>query len=215
VKLIGVALVLTARGAVAAELSGPQLLRRSAAAYTALRSYTGTTTVRSEVKRAGRSIARTASASIRFHRPGTIRIEGTDVTGRPFRIVSDGRTTWSAPTSRANPARQRMPNLQAAVAGLTAVSLGAAATVPAALLNFRWGNPFPRGDGSRRGPDQRIDGHPCYQVVDADARIARRYWIDRRSFLLRQMTEEQNARQLAAITPGAGLDSRVVRYSFR
>jgi hypothetical protein len=214
-KLLGLSLVLAARGAVAAELSGSQLLRRSAAAYAALRSYAGTTTVRSEVKRDGRTIARTASASIRFRRPGTVRIEGTDVTGRPFRIVSDGRTTWSAPTSRANPARQQMPNLETAVAGLTGVSLGASAAVPAALLNLRWGNPFPQGAGSRRGPDQRIDGHPCYQVIDAGARVTRRYWIDRRSFLLRQLREEQNARQLAAITPGAGLQSRVVRYSFR
>jgi len=213
-KIIGLALLLAARGAAAAEMSGSQLLQKSAASYAALRSYAGSARVRSEVQVGRTKIAQTATAVIRFQRPGRIRIEGKDVTGRPYRIISDGRATWSAPTSRTNPAAQQMANVQMAIIGMTGIAAGAPATLPAMLLNLRWGNPFLHREGSRRLPDERIDGRDCYKVVHTDANTTRSYWIDRRTFLLRQMQEAQDARQLAAFGRGAAVTSRVVRYSF-
>src|SRR5947209_7806854 len=68
----------TARGA--AGMSGPQLLRMSAAAYAALHSYSGTTTVHSEVRLGQSKVAQSATAAVRFQRPAKIRIEGKDVT---------------------------------------------------------------------------------------------------------------------------------------
>jgi hypothetical protein len=211
---LALALSLTARGAAAAEMSGPQLLRQSAAAYAALRSYAGTTTVRSAVTVGPRRVAQTATAVIRFQRPDKIRIEGKDVTGHPYMIVSDGHTIWSRPISRTNPGWQKLPILEMAIAGMTGVTVGAPSTVPAALLKLRWGNPFLLVDGSRRGPNERLEGHDCYKVVRADASITRTYWIDIHSFLLRGMKEEQNAQQLSALSRGAALSARVVAYAF-
>jgi hypothetical protein len=214
-SIVWLALALAAPRAAAAPLTGPQILQKSAAAYAALPAYVGAATVQSAVTAGRQKIAQTATAVIQFQRPDKIRIEGKDVTGQPYRIVSDGREVWSAPTSRTNPGWQKMPNVQAAIIGMTGPAAGAPATLPALLLSMPWGNPFPRVDGSRRGPDVKIDGHACFQVVRADPSTMRSYWIDRQSFLLRRMKEEQNARQLSALSRAAALHSRVVVYSFR
>jgi len=213
-RTVWLGLLLAARGTAAAEMSGTQLLQKSAAAYAALRSYAGTTQVRSEVQVGPTKVAQSATAAVRFQRPGQIRIEGKDATGRPYSIVSDGRVTWSAPTSRTNPASQKLPNVEMAIVGLTGIAIGAPATVPAALMNLRWGNPFTHRVGSRRLPDERIAGHDCYKVLHTDANTTRTYWIDRGTLLLRRMKEEQNARQLSALGRGAALTSHVVLYSF-
>src|SRR4051812_14473500 len=168
-RIVWLGLLLAARGAAGAEMSGSPLLQKSAAAYAALRSYAGTTRVRSEVQVGPTKVAQTATAAIRFQRPGRIRIEGKDATGRPYHIISDGRVTSSAPTSRTNPAWQKMPTVEMAIVGLTGIGVGAPATVPAALMNLRWGNPFTHRMGSRRLPDERIDGQACYTVLHTDA----------------------------------------------
>ena len=86
---------------VAAELTAEQILEKSEAAYLALKSYEGTTTVNSVIDAGSLKMEQTAAAKITFARPGKIRIEGTTtgtkspalprMAGNPYAIVSDGK----------------------------------------------------------------------------------------------------------------------------
>ena len=55
----------------------------------------------------------------------------------------------------------RMPTVEMAIAGMTGIAAAAPATLPAALMSLRWGNPFTHRTGSRRLPDERIEGQVC------------------------------------------------------
>src|SRR5437879_6002727 len=83
-------------GAAVAEISGEEVLRRSADAYATLTAYTGTTTVNSKSQFDGRELVRKATAQITFTRPDKIHITGQDASGHAFAIISDGPNTWSS-----------------------------------------------------------------------------------------------------------------------
>src|SRR5262245_20213154 len=79
------------------------IFQKSEAAYAAVKTYVGTTTVRGKADFGVMNLEQTSSAKVSFIRPGKIRIEGRtsgrDPAGRdgqPFTILSDGTTTWKS-----------------------------------------------------------------------------------------------------------------------
>ena len=99
--LVGLlALAGTARGA---EMSGGDILKKSEAAYAAVKTFVGTTIVRGHSEIGGTKLEQISSAKVTFVRPGKVRIEGLTAgratsfkEGRPFTIVSDGKKTWKS-----------------------------------------------------------------------------------------------------------------------
>ena len=175
-------------------LTAAQITDRCRAAYGALKSYQGTTTVTSH------STASTnptpgeyrASATIQFVRPGKIRAEGKDMSGYPYAYVSDGTAT--AYQANANKgAWKALPNTTMAIASVTGIAENAATTVPALLLGAGWGNPFTSGIASEIREDA-VDGHPCYVVTSSLAKptasMAQTFWIDEKTFLLRRLVSD-------------------------
>src|SRR5688500_15717437 len=84
-----------------AEMSATDVIAKSESAYAAVKTYVGTTTVRAKTDIGGRKMVQVASAKVTFMRPGRLRVEGMTSSleasgkgGKPFAIVSDGKTTW-------------------------------------------------------------------------------------------------------------------------
>ena len=192
-------LVLWAGGVSAADLTGDEILTKSENAYAALKSYVGTTTVKSNAVINDMHIAQTAMAKIVFSRPGKIRIEGKDTSGQAFTIVSDGKGTWSSWAIKNKGAFERSQSVEMAIAGMTGVAAGAPTQIPAALMKLNWGYPFVRAKDSKLEGREKIRGADCYRVVSKTPAGRTRYWVDSRNFLLRQMKEEQDENELAEL----------------
>lgn len=195
-------ILLWASNGSAVEPTGEEVLRRSQEAYVALRSYVGTTTVKSKTVISAATMNQTASARVSFVRPGRIRIEGKDAQGQPYTIVSDGTQTWLAWAFQNDGRFQKAQSLEMAVSAMTGVAAQAPTTIPAALIPLRWGIPWAQTSQAQLIGREPVAGASCYKVVVKAAPGAplagvRTFWVDPRSFLLRQIKEEQNEQDLA------------------
>lgn len=206
VWLLGV-VIFWAHGSLAAEPSGSEILKRSQAAYAALKSYVGTTTVKTQAVVDDMSLAQTATARIMFTRPGKIRIEGKDTGGQLFTIVSDGSDAWLSWAVKSKGAFEKATNLETAIAAMTGVAAASPTTIPAALMALRWGSPWAGAAAAKLEGREKIGGVECYRTV-TDTPIGRTtYWVDTKSFLLRQMREEQDEEALAQMQRSIGEDA--------
>ncbi len=195
-------LVLSVSDVCAVEPSGDEILRRSRQAYAALRSYVGTTTVQSRTVVNAATLSQTANAKVTFVRPGQIRIEGKDVQGQPFSIVSDGTQTWLAWGAQHDGQFRKADSLEKAVSTMTGVAALAPTTLPAALIPLQWGTPWTMNAEARSLGLETLAGVECYKVVvksppGSAVPGTRTFWLDTKSFLLRQLREEQDAQDLA------------------
>ena len=181
---LGTALGLLSTMAQAAPLTPPQIVQRCQAAYDALQTYQGTTTV-TTLGNGGRQTYHT-SAQIVFARPGKIRAWGDAMFGGQFAYVSDGTTTMQ----KMGGTWQSAKDAETAIAGATGVAQNAATTLPALLLHTRWGDPFPRGLAFQAVRQEAIGGHPCYRVSGTSAMGSDTYWIDTKTFLLRRLVSD-------------------------
>jgi len=204
--------VLYQSAACAAEMSGGEVVRRSADAYLAVHSYVGETVVRSTGTMDGKASSRTASARIVFLRPGKIRIEGRDTGGARYLIVSDGQGTWTSWDRENGGAAHGELDVASAVGAMSGIGLNAPTTIPAALMKFNWGYPFNLRDTYRLERMEIVGQVNCYKVVRAGPYGVTTYWIDTQSFLLRQMHERLDTEALSALNRvGARLQG--ARYS--
>jgi hypothetical protein len=197
-----VLLLLSVSDVSAAEPSGDEILRRSRKAYAALRAYVGTTTVQSKTVVSAATLSQTANAKITFVRPGQIRIEGKDVQGQPFSIVSDGKQTWLAWAAQHNGQFRKADSLEKAVSAMTGVAALAPTTIPAALIPLEWGTPWTMNAEARSLGLETLAGVDCYKVVvksppGSALPGTRTFWLDPKSFLLRQLREEQDEQDMA------------------
>ncbi|HET7874625.1 MAG TPA: hypothetical protein VFN71_03795 [Methylomirabilota bacterium] len=186
----------------AAEPAAEEILRKSQEAYVALRSYVGTTTVKSKTVISAATMTQTASAKITFVRPGRIRVEGKDVQGQPYTIVSDGAQTWLAWAFQNEGRFQKAESLEMAVSAMTGVAAQAPTAIPAALIPLRWGYPWVPTAPAQLVGREAVAGVSCYKVVvksspGSQLTGTRTFWVDPTSFLLRQLSEEQNEQDLA------------------
>lgn len=187
-----------------AALTGPEILKKSAAAYAALTTYSGTTTVVSKAEFEDSTLDQTAEARVRFERPGKMRVAGRDaggsmdLDGTPFKIVSDGRKTWMLWELDPENTWEDAPSVERAVAAMTGVASGAPTTIPAALMNFEWHNPFANNEKSVMQGRETSGGFECYKVVQELDRSTRTLWVDTQNFLLRRLQIEKTEAQIAA-----------------
>ncbi len=192
------------------KLSADEILQKSDAAYAAVKTYVGATTVSSSADFGGRKLDQVSIAKVTFARPGKLRIEGmtatntaTGIGGHPFAVISDGRTTWRALAITNNGAFAPVDNL--AMAGLGGVAHGAAEGIPAALMKSdgAWTGGHDPFVVARLSPpelagQEKIDGADCYKLVTkAGTHGDVTWWIDSKTFFLRQMTRHYNETQMA------------------
>ncbi len=69
-------------------MTGDEILKESAATYASLKSYVGTTVVRSKAEIGDTKLDQTSKAGIVFSRPSNFRIEGKMTHGASFTIIS-------------------------------------------------------------------------------------------------------------------------------
>ena len=199
----------------AAEMSGRELLEKSAAAYGALESYAGTTVVISVFAMGEEKLAQTSSAKIQFSRSKLpiaglntkrledalqlkpkIRIDGLDTQGGKFAIVG-GSKTWQSTKALKDGAWEEAQSLELAVAAMTGIAMHAPTLVPAALLKLNWGYPFTQIENAELEGRDRIDNADCYRVVSDTYLSKRTFWVDSQNFLLRQMKDERDEDHMA------------------
>src|SRR5690606_15042132 len=126
------------------ELTGNEILQKSAETYAALTNYSGNTAV---IRQAnfdnGASYLQTATATITFQRSGKVHIEGRATNGAPYYIDSDGeKATLRYSVNKESEKTQDCKNLELAIAGATGIAASAPTIIPAALIQSNWGNPF-------------------------------------------------------------------------
>jgi len=193
------------------ELSGSDILKKSEAAYAAVKTYVGTTIVQGKSEIGGTKVEQTSSAKVTFMRPGKVRIEGQTASqgtsfkgGHPFTIVSDGKKTWSAWPLQHNGAFVEVSSVSGA--GKGSVAQGAAELMASALMKSdgAWtggSDPFivPRLEGSKVEGHEAIDAADCFKLISKHAELGDvTLWIDSKTFLLRQILIELDEQQLAA-----------------
>src|SRR5262245_14045632 len=174
------------------------ILQKSEAAYAAVKTYVGTTTVRGKADFGVMNLEQTSSAKVSFVRPGKIRIEGRTAgrdpagrDGQPFTILSDGTTTWRSWAIQNGGAYSVVQNIP--MAGMAGVAQGSVEGIPAALMKSdgAWTgghDPYaiPRMSQTAVAGREKIDGADCYKLVAKNPKHADvTLWIDSKSFLLR------------------------------
>jgi hypothetical protein len=188
-------------------MTGDQILRKSAEGYAALTSYVGTTTVQRPTSSGGSAGEPGATVTLTFVRPAKIHMIGSIAARRGVALISDGRETWLAETTRNNGTYERAPDVETAI-----TTLAAPATIPAVLMNLNTGNPFRGVQGSRLEGRETTRGFDCYKIVGSVGASKRTFWVDSGKFLLRQMKEEPGDAQ--AGNRGSGSAPAPVLYSF-
>jgi len=87
------------------------------------------------------------------------------------------------------------------LAAMTGVALGAATDISSILMNLNWGYPTKGMEESKLDGHETIDGADCYKIVNATERATKTYWVDSKTFLLRQYKNEVDEEQLARLKP--------------
>ena len=173
-------------------LSAAQIAARSREAYAALESYQVTTKVTSQAVMGDDPTVHEyhTTAAIQFVRPGKLRADGTDMSGNPFALVSDGVATAQTQIGDTR-AWRKADSAEMAIASVTGTAQSAATTIPAVLLGTNWANPLPKGrqfDAEVR--EDPLDGQACYVLTattgGATNAGTQSLWIDEKTFLLRR-----------------------------
>jgi hypothetical protein len=207
---IAIAALWLAMPAHAAEMSGADIMTKSRLSYASLQSYRGTTSVKTTESKGGPAALR-GTAKIDFSRPDQIKIEGEDAQGHFYQIVSDGKSTTLAASITGNMPRPQ-ESVQLAIVRMTGIANKAPTHIPALLMDLTWGHPYARLGRCRLEGREMLGGKETYRVVDTTAEYTRTYWVDTKSFLLRQLKEEQTAQQ--STKRDAPAQRRETVYSF-
>jgi hypothetical protein len=104
-----------------------------------------------------------------------------------YSLISDGKTADTTIVSFDEKERsEKGVEVDKAISGLSALSLGAATLVPTALLGIRCGNPLASLDSPHLEGFEKIGFGDCYKVTDFDPvmNINSTFWVDRKSFFI-------------------------------
>jgi hypothetical protein len=207
--------VVVSNAVAGADMTALEVIKKSEAAYAALKTYVGTTTVRSETTVDTTPMQQISSAKVTYMRPGKVHIQGKTASapmakdGSPFTIISDGKTTWSSWARQNNGAFKKVDGV--AAAGMAGVALGAAEAMPSALMKSDGvftggGDPLliPRLAGAAHQGHEKIEGSDCYKIVSKSPTLGdATMWIDSSTFLIRQMKRDYSERQLSDMRASA------------
>ena len=175
-------------------MTAAQIAARCREAYAALKSYQGTTlgTTLAVTSLSTVSSKYHTSATIEFVRPGKIRVEGTDMSGRSFAYIGDGAKVFDKNLVTGD-VWQKAQNIDTSIASVTGTAQSSATTIPALLLSSSPMNPLSQAQAKTLTPEVRqddVDGQHCYLItaslVTATATTSRSFWVDEKTFLLRR-----------------------------
>ena len=126
------------------ELSGKQILERCAQTYLSISEYVGQCVVNSHGAGSNNeappeSYSLTTQAHFDFKRNAHFNIRGRKTNDAPFSIESSPTKTILKHHVKGQEHTEELENLIMAVAGMTGVAAGAPTTVPALLLDAKWG----------------------------------------------------------------------------
>lgn len=197
--LLGVVLCL-GNGTVLAqppELTGYEILQKSAETYAALPDYSGGTAVISQGNfEGGLQLLSTSTAMITFKRSGTLHIPGQLSGGNPYHLDGDDKgatlTFNFTPRNKGTETTKKYKNVVLAISAATGIAQSAPTVISAALLN--WNYTFLKDKEASLLGNEKFGEEDCYKVT-ADSTtpastLKRTYWIDTKSFLLVQMRDE-------------------------
>ena len=219
----------------ASTMTAAQILEKSRRTYAAFSSYKGSCSVVSDVVFAQGNAAPTqnvssASAQIEFVRDKYLSVEGVDAGGSPFKAlwkpgaayieqVKRGATI-AAPGEivRTDYKDEEGENTSdSMIAGLTGFTGAAGSTIPAALQNDSWSNPFPVPKSQLELlPARNLGNVACYVVKATDSKLnsVTTYWIEQKTFLLRRLTEEQGEQIYDDLPKRNGVEEPIMRVAY-
>ena len=199
-----------------AELSATEILQKSLQTYSEIQNYRGTCAVTSEkISTFGDNAPQhrvvNANATFNFKRGERLSVKGQNILGNRFEALSTPDKTWfesgeaganGAPMTdrQKEDARVILPSLadtelfDQVTSALFSLTEGAASVVPSLLMGDSPSNPLRRPPGATLLADQKILGDDCYVVRHdfAAAGVVTTFWVDKQTFLLRRMQQEQN-----------------------
>lgn len=215
ILLTGITLGIAISGTAQSDpLSGPQVMAKCQKAYSALKSYEGTSQVTINSHRAGKQNTYHTSATIRFTRPGKIRVEGISMFGDRFGYVSNGKDAMrtdpvaiarqSLKSPKGNTSSANGLSVMSAVATTSGISMGAGTTIPSLLLKMPWGNPFVLSyQPEPKVENETINGRPVYKVNLTDTMGHATLWVDAKTFLMVKLYEYRDLSKMAATGPAS------------
>lgn len=172
-------------------LTGQQVMEKCRQAYDALKTYQGTSLVTLKSDASGKPVTMKTSARIQFVRPGKIYVEGKDLAGNPYGYLCDGKNVYQ--TNPGGKGWQTVRDAATAIAGATGISGSAGSTIPAALMNINWGNPFRSGyQAEAKVATETIAGRPAYRLKLHSPVGESTFWVDRQTFLLVKIYQVQD-----------------------
>jgi RNA polymerase sigma factor (sigma-70 family) len=176
--------------------SGSAILQKSAAAYTALSTYNGSVSVRTDVLMNGNKSEYNGTANIVFTRPNSLHIDGLLAAGAgTYKIDHDGQTTTLEMVMRGKKKVSKPESAEMAVASATGVAAQAPTIIPALLMKFDWGYAFKDTKNARLEGQETIGTARCYKISKQTSQGHQTYWVDTKSFLLRQYKHDVSQAQ--------------------
>jgi len=184
-----------------AELTGNQILQKSAETYAKLPSYSGSTAVITQTNfEDGSHSLQVATAQITFERSGALHIEGQITNGNPYSIDSDGKKATLKirySSDEKSTKTTEYDSVDMAIAGATGIAANAPTIIPAALLQSNWGNPFFKNSEATLLGKETINNIDYYKVtaslITKGFVSQHTYWIDTQNLMLVQMREENKS----------------------
>lgn len=187
VIVVALLVVLVPYASKAEDLNAAGLLEKMSHAYSNLNVYSDSGVVETVISQGGRSQTLKKPFSIKFKKPGLIRIEWTASFGGmddPFVLWSctNGTFTYS---KRINQVLAES-SLDRAISRWTGVSGGSVKNIPEILLLGR-SRFFGAQIGVKREKDETFENTDCYKVIFERAGMPVALWIGKHDYLLRKL----------------------------
>src|SRR5205823_856043 len=113
--------------------------------------------------------------------------------GGTYQLAYNGTTTKLEMVQNGKEKTLAATSPEMGVATLTGVAAMAPTLIPAALMNFNWGNPFGDSNNAKLEGQETIAGALCHKVTITVPQSQQTFWVDTQSFLLRRYRREQDS----------------------
>jgi len=176
------------------QLTAPEIVAKSEAAYAALTSYRDEGKTQAMI---GETAVPPSTFTIALARPGLYRISWDQDMG----FFHQTGSAWSAGDGdylkMGGGASAKNADREGALGGATGISGGAAASVPGTFFKMNWGNQLGRPMMSaERKSDEKIGDVDCYVLSQTIAGRTKILWIGKSDFLIHQVENDTSSAEL-------------------
>ena len=176
------------------QLTTPEIVAKSEAAYAALTSYRDDGTTQSTI---GTTTVPPSTFTIALARPGLYRITWDQDMG----FFHQTGSAWSAGDGdylkMGGGPSAKNADREGALGGATGISGGAAASVPGTFFKMNWGNQLGRPmKSAERKSDEKIGDVDCYVLSQTTAGRTKILWIGKSDFLIHQVENDTSSVEL-------------------